>query len=366
MPDEEKNVAELEKAAEETAAADAALEAKLEAAMAETFGTKPDTDDADTDTDDTDTDTDTDDTDKDTDDTDTDEKDKTDDATSEDEEKTEDKTLTLPASHIHTAVRLGISEDEVKELFDKNPEFTISALEKLHAGENGLSARYAQMGRAAVEKEIAERKTTTEDGKETSAKSFVDLKKLRAQFDDDDKEVATLIDGVISPLNDALVKLQAQVDQRVQPTDQTTYNQQEDRAIQSEINSFFDNDRLKEFREYYGTVKPGEDPRDALTRAQFNNRGDVCKQGNFIRIGADFSGEKLTVSDVLERAHLQLTEPMREEMIRGKISSKIKKRAKSLSVKAGLKKVPKTPSSAKDVATQLEAKTAARLKKVFG
>ncbi len=287
----------------------------------------------------------------------------TDDATSEGEKKTDDETLTLLASHIQTAVRLGMSEDKVKEHFDKNPEAMISLLAELHKGENGLSARYAQMGRAIQQKQIADQKTTVDE--DTSSESLVDLKKLRARFDDDDEEAAALIDGVIKPLSDALVKMQKQMDQRVQPNDQTAYSQQEDRAVQSEVNNFFDNDQLKEFRDYYGTVKPGEDPRVALTGAQFQHRGEVCKEGSSIRIGADFSGEKLTVSDVLQRAHLQLTEPMREEMIREEISSKIKKRAKGLSVKAGTKKVPKTPSSG-DATKQLELTTKARLKKVFG
>ncbi len=287
----------------------------------------------------------------------------TDSATSEGEEKTGDETLTLPASHIQTALRLGISEDKVKELFDKDPEFMISALGELHAGENKLSAQYAQMGRAVHKNQLAEQKATA--GDETPPKSFVDLEKLRSRFDSDDEEAATLIDGVVKPLNDALVEMQKQMDQRVQPDGQPAYNQQEERAIQSEVNNFFDNDQLKDFREYYGTVKAGEDPRTSLTGAQFKHRGDICSEGNLIRIGAEFSGQKLTISDVLQRAHLQLTEPMREEMIREEISSKIKKRAKGLSIKAGAKKVPKTPSS-KDAGKQLEIVTKARLAKVFG
>lgn len=288
----------------------------------------------------------------------------TDDTTSKGKKKTGDETLTLPAAYVQTAIRLGMSEDKVKESFDKDPEAMISLLSELHKGENGLSARYAQQGRAIQEQRITKQKTATEE--DTSSESFVDLKKIRARFDDDDEEADALIDGVIKPLSDALKIMRDEIKQlRVQSNGQTVYSQQEDRAVQSEVNNFFDNDQLKEFQEYYGTVKPGEDPREALTGAQFKHRGEVCKEGNFIRLGAAESGEKLTISDVLQRAHLQLTEPMREEMVREKISSKIKKRAKGLSVKAGTKKVPKTPST-KDAGKQLEIVTKARLKKVFG
>lgn len=287
----------------------------------------------------------------------------TDDTTSEGEKKTDDETLTLPASHVQTALRLGMSEDEVKENFDKNPEAMISLLGALHKGENGLNARYAEQGRAIAQKYVADQKVTGDE--DTSSESFVDLKKLRGRFDDDDEEAKALIDGVIKPLNDALVKLQKTVGQQVQPTGQPAYSQQEERAIQSEVNNFFDNDRLKEYQEYYGTVKPGEDPRTVLTGAQFKHRGDVCREGNFIKLGAAESGEQLTVSDVLQRAHSQITEPMREVMIREKITSKIKKRAKGLSVKAGIKTVPKALSS-KDAEKQLEIKTKTRLAKLFG
>ncbi len=293
-------------------------------------------------------------------------KDKEDDTTSDGKKKTDDETLTLPASHVQTALRLGMSEDEVKDNFDKNPEAMISLLGALHKGESGLSARYAQQGRAVAQKQVIDQpKIVTGDG-DTSSESLVDIKKLRARFDDDDEEAATLIDGVIKPLADALKVMRDEVKQlRVQPNGQAAYNQQVDRALHSEINNFFDNDRLKEFQEYYGTVKPGEDPRTVLTGAQFKHRGDVCREGNFIKLGAAESGEQLTVSDVLQRAHSQITEPMREVMIREKLTSKIKKRAKSLSVKAGTKKVPKTPSSG-DVTKQLELTTKARLKNVFG
>ena len=288
----------------------------------------------------------------------------TDDTTSGGKKKTEDETLTLPAAYIQTAVRLGMSEDKVKESFDKDPEAMIALLGELHKGENGLNARYANQGRAIVQKQITERKATGDE--DTSSPSLVDLKKIRARFDDDDEEADALIDGVIKPLADALKEMRDEVKQlRVQPNGQAAYSQQEERGIQSEVNNFFDNDSLKEFQDYYGTVKPGEDPREALTGIQFKHRGEVCREGNFIRLGAADSGEQLTISDVLQRAHLHLTEPMREEMIRGKISSTIKKRAKSLSVRAGTKKVPKTPSS-KDAGRQLEIVTKTRLKKIFG
>jgi hypothetical protein len=293
-----------------------------------------------------------------------DEVDNTDEATSKSGKKTDDdETLTLPAAHIQTALRLGMSEDEVKEQFDENPKFMISALAKLHAGENNLSARYSQMGRAIQEKELGKAKSKSDD--KSTPDSFVDIEKLKERFDEDDDEATALIDGVIKPLNDALVEMKAQLGTRGQPTGHAEYNQQEERAIQSEVNNFFDNDNMKEFRDYYGTVKPGEDPRVVLTGAQFRHRGQVCAEGNLIRIGADFSGDKLTITDVLQRAHLQLTEPMREEMIREQISSKIKKRSKGLSIKAGVKKTSKAPTE-KDPTKRLEAKTKERLKKVFG
>ena len=368
MPDNEKKeteeviktATEAVKEAVDVANAEISLEEKVKDKMNDIFGSD-DMEDTD-DTEDTDVTDDIDDTDV-TDDTDY--KDAvTDNTTSESGKKTDDDTLTLPASHIQTALRLGMSEDKVKDLFDKDPEFMITALKELHAGENKLSAQYAQMGRAVQKDKIAKQEHTANDD-EPSPKSFVDLKKLRGRFDDDDEEAATLIEGIVKPLNDALVKMQSKLDARVQPDGQPAYNQQEELAIQSEVNNFFDNDQLKDFREYYGTVKPGQDPRVVLTGAQFNHRGDVCSQGNFIRIGADVSGQQLTISDVLHRAHLQLTEPMREEMIRENISSKIKKRASGLSLKAGKKKVP-DGSPEEDPVKQLEVTTKARLKKVFG
>ncbi len=308
--------------------------------------------------DDTNTDEDTEDKNEDTEDKD---KEKTDDATSEGKEKTDDNTLTLPAEFMQTAVRLGMSEKEVKDNFDKNPEFMISALGELHKGENGLSAQYSQMGRAIQEKQIAAQKNTSDDD-DTSPESFVDIKKLKAQYEDGDEEML-LIDKVIKPLNDALGKLSKQVNSQVQPDSQPAYSQQEDRAIHSEINNFFDNDNLKPFRDYYGTVKPGEDPRIVLTGAQFKHRNEVCTEGSLIRTGADFAGKKLAISDVLHRAHLQLTESMRAEMIRENLSAKIKTRGKGISIKAG-KRQTSDNSKEKDPEKQLESDTAKRLKAI--
>ena len=285
----------------------------------------------------------------------------TDKTTSEDEKKTDDEPLTLPAQLMQTAVRLGMSEKEVKDNFDKNPEFMISALGELHKGENGLSARYAQMGRAIQQKQTTTQKNTSDDS-ENSPESFVDIKKLKAQYEDGDEEML-LIDKVIKPLNDALGKLSKQVNSQVQPNSQPAYSQQDDRAIHSEINNFFANDSLKQFQEYYGTVKPGDDPRVVLTGAQYKHRDEVCQEGNLIRTGADFAGEKLSVTDVLNRAHLQLTEPMRAEMIRESLSAKIKKRGKGISIKAGTKQGTKK-SSEETPGKQLEHDTAKRLKAI--
>lgn len=351
------------KEAAASVAAEESLESKVRDKMADIFSSEDNTEENDTEEDDTEEeDVEEDGKTREGDKTKEGEDDKvTDDATSKGEKKTDDETLTLPASHIQTANRLGISEDKVKELFDKNPEFMIAALKELHTGENKLSARYAQMGRAIREKQIADVKT--EADKESSPESFVDIKKLKEQYEDGDEE-NILIDKVIKPLNDALVAVSKKVNAQVQPTDQSAYSQQEDRAIQSEVNNFFASDTLNGFREYYGTLEPGDDPRVVLTGAQFKHRGEVCQQGNYIRLGAEQSGEPLVITDVLQRAHLQLTESMREETIREDISSKIKKRAKGLSVKAGVKEVPKA-KSAKDAETQLEVKTKARLDKIF-
>ncbi len=373
MPEKETDVTTENVDADKQVIIDAAAEIRTEKDFVKTvqekldsLGLNPDDEDDEDDEDgveeedETNTDKDTEDENKDTENK---SKEKDEDATSEKGEKTDDEPLTLPAQLMQTAVRLGMSEKEVTENFDKNPEFMISALGELHKGENGLSARYAQMGRVIQEKQIAAQKNTSDDD-ETSPESFVDIKKLKAQYEDGDEEML-LIDKVIKPLNDALGKLSKQVNSQVQPNSQSAYSQQEDHAIHSEINNFFANDDLKQFQEYYGTVKPGEDPRVVLTGAQHKHRLEVCNEGNLIRMGADFAGEKLSISDVLNRAHLQLTEPMRAEVIRESLSAKIKKRGNGISIKAGTKQgINKSPEH-ETPEKQLEADTAKRLKATF-
>ena len=138
-----------------------------------------------------------------------------------------------------------------------------------------------------------------------------------------------------------------------------------DPVIMTTLDNFFGGDGMKPFQEYYGKVEAGD--WRALDAGEFARREAVIAQAEQMVLGAQVQGEAMPLDVALGRAHLMVSEGMREQAIRAEIKSQIKAKAKGVTltpsssgtgVSTGL-----NPDGTKTQA-QLEADTAARLQRM--
>ncbi|MCK4821929.1 hypothetical protein KA005_39560, partial [bacterium] len=134
------------------------------------------------------------------------------------------------------------------------------------------------------------------------------------------------------------------------------------------IEQFFTAEDMKSYKDFYGTIGMGQIFQD-LNPGQQKNRYEVLQIADQMIVGNAMQEIELPVNDALLRAHLLVTEPIREKIIREEIKSSVVKRNKGLTLRpsAGKKSTAAVNEGGKpkDRAGVI-ANAEQRLKKVFG
>jgi hypothetical protein len=117
---------------------------------------------------------------------------------------------------------------------------------------------------------------------------------------------------------------------------------------------------MKPFKDFYGE---GVDEKK-LTIEQSQNRWRVLNDADQILAGAQVSGRRMDPSEALERAHLLLTDSMRDEKVRKQLVAKVKQRSNGITLK------PKSQSTQTGnkptTAADAEARVGQKLAEIFG
>jgi hypothetical protein len=195
---------------------------------------------------------------------------------------------------------------------------------------------------------------------------MIDVKKLKEDFDLDDKTVA-LLEAQNRQIEEATRR-------NVQPVSQPVQQKPvgPDPNIELQIENFFGGENLKDYSEFYGGLKLGEVWGD-LKQGQYNNRWRVVEQANMILVGAESMNKQMDPIEALERAHMMVSEPVRERVIRERIKGDVTKRANSMTIKpsAGSRSVSKVSSDAGEpkkarTRDELASDVQDRLHSIFG
>jgi len=124
---------------------------------------------------------------------------------------------------------------------------------------------------------------------------------------------------------------------------------------------------MKPYKDFYGTMGMGQIFQD-LRPGQQKNRYEVLQTADQMIAGNAIQGIELSINHALLRAHLLVTEPIREKVIREEIKSSLTKRNKGLTLRpsAGKKSAAAVNEGGrpKDRA-EVIANAEQRLKKVF-
>lgn len=278
--------------------------------------------------------------------------------------KTEPDKLALPDNYFRAAQHQGWKPEEIAEFFDKDPEKALKTFGKIYESTNNLSQQFAQLGRSAIELQ----KKKVEPIAPTpvvESKPALDVEKLRKQYEDDPF-------GATVELMKAFTEKPVTAPQAAQiPQPPTGINRQtfeEDIAILQQCNQFFGSEDMKVYEDFYGPTK-GENGMDlydwrVLSPGQNANRQAVIVLADQIISGAELQGREMSVAQGLELAHLSLTRPMTEQVVRERLVSQVKQRSKGITLKpSGATNVPSsgTGEGAK-TEEQALANVAARLK----
>ena len=252
------------------------------------------------------------------------------------EGQTEPEKPALPDNYFRAARHQGWEPEEIAEFYDKDPKKAIKTFGKIYESTNNLSQQFAQLGRSAVE--LEKKKTQvqpTVQPQVVEPKPSLDFEKLRKQYEDDPFGVT--------------VELLKGFSQKPEPTPQATptvqpaTNQQtfdEDMAILQQLNQFFGAEDMQVYEDFYGSTKDENgmhlyDWRGILSPGQQANRQAIIDLADQIISGAELQGREMSVAQGLELAHLSLTRPMVEGVVREKIVSEVKKRSKGVTLKPG-------------------------------
>jgi len=294
------------------------------------------------------------------------------------DDKKADKKFELPDAFHRAAEHDGWKPEDIKGFFEADPERALVTFQNIYQSMNRASKEFANLGRIKAEQTRKQVEDTANADDKTEIKDFVNVEKLKEDYED-----IALIDGVIKPLNDALKQITQEVkslkSQKSPSTDDIAFaksdqiaatQRAEATAKQADIKlieQFFTAENMKPYKDFYGTMGMGQIFQD-LRPGQQKNRYEVLQTADQMIAGNAIQGIELSINDALLRAHLLVTEPIREKVIREEIKSSLTKRNKGLTLRpsAGKKSAAAVNEGGrpKDRA-EVIANAEQRLKKVF-
>ena len=251
-----------------------------------------------------------------------------------DENKDENKDgAKMPDAYIRAAVHNGWKDEDIEAFVKANPEVATKTFENLYNSTNKASREWAAIGRASRTEANKAQKPDESDKLEYGG---VDIAALKKEFDLD-PAVERMLEGSNArdkKLTDALNTLMG--DKTAQPqnvsrVEQSTRNLDvaTEAAVEQQINGFFAVESLKPYSKFYGDLRFGE-TWENLPPEQARNRYAVYQTADQLLAGAAMQAHPMDLNEALERAHLLVTEGMREEVIRSKIKGTATKRRNSM------------------------------------
>lgn len=283
-----------------------------------------------------------------------------------DEKPAAEETTGISDAYYRAAKHQGWDDEEIKNLYDANPELANKTFAKLLESTNRLSQEFATMGRARQQQAQQQQVVTQPESKKDEKSEFkeYDIAQLNKDYDND--PIVKLVEQQQEQMKQLYDKISTMPTPGVQTSeDEVRVKLQQEELVNREVAQYFKADDLKPYKDFYGAVPKGSKGWDGLTTEQQGNRWAVLELAEQILSGAEMQGRKMDVDEALGSAHLIVSESTREKIIRNDIKSKAVKRSKGLSLKPNSGNAPASTGGPADQAT-LEAKTAERLRKVFG
>lgn len=268
---------------------------------------------------------------------------------------------TLPDAYRRTLEHKGWKPEEIDHnLKALGPQF-IAQVEKLHVAQNAENAALAMMGRQirAQESPLQEASGQTPETPPATVKAIpaVDVQGLKEKFGEDE-----LVDAIAAPINAAVEAMNA-ILPNLHAGQEAAQQAEVDRVSQS-VETFFSEDSKQAYTELYGHAKVG------LTDTQVTKRNEVLDHAYNLIVGArEVQGREISLSDAMEMAHNHVSREFDLNAVRHGIVKKAKAREKGITLRPSNRSEQSTlttPNGPPSTRQELESRTRARLRKVFG
>jgi hypothetical protein len=240
----------------------------------------------------------------------------------------EKNTVEIPEAYVRAAIHQGWKQDDVDALIEANPELALTSLASCYNSVTNASREWSALGRAKIqsERDSVESKTTSQE--EPDIAPLVD--KLKESYGNDPLiEVVTKLLQRDTKNESGGSTTNAQQPADLYKTATQRANATADASIDARVAAFFESSELKPYEEYYGSIGLSQSIND-LTNGQQEHRFNVMEEAECILTGLRMRGVDATVEQVLEKAHLLVTEPIREQVIRNSLKDTTVKRKKTL------------------------------------
>jgi len=266
----------------------------------------------------------------------------------------------LTAAEVRAAIHTGWTQEDIDELAEANPGLAKKTCAKALESQNNLSKKFSELGKTQATKE--EPAVPATPAPAPQPKSAIDFTALEKEYEND--PIVGVLKQVVEQNQNLAAEIGTLREAGPRADDAVAKAQaQHDAAVAQQIDSFFERPDVAEYKDTYGEVEKGSKDWDNLTQGQIKKRYEVAEQANLIMLGAEKQGVEMPLEEAFERAHLLVTEDVREQTIRKSIKAKAVKRQKSLTLEpTGSKKVA---SKVKTMA-EVEANAERMLQKLRG
>lgn len=280
-----------------------------------------------------------------------------------DEEKTQGETSPLSDAYNRAALHRSWTQEEIDDFYESNPELANKTFAKIYEEVNRVSQEYANMGRKRKEQSSATVEQPAEHKVESPEFKGVDVDTLRKEYPDEEPLMKVI--ELLNEQNKSLAESRT-AQESAQPTGLSPEQEraliQESAAIEQQVDTFFGSDGLKPYSDFYGKLDKSATDWNALMPGEKANRWAVIKMMDEMITGARVYGRDMNVDEALRLAHLSVTEPIREKIIRKTIQDSVTKRSDSLTLKPT--SVERSESVGTKTEKDVETAVAERLKKI--
>lgn len=280
----------------------------------------------------------------------------------------------LSDAYYRAAIHRGMKPEEIEDFYKSNPKLCVQTLGNIYEAVKRSSEEFAEHGRVAkaqakVEAEAKIKPAVEEKKAEYKGVDFEVLKKT-----DIDPDILAVIKAQDQQSRLQFEEIQElktsrSVQEPDQPSgmtpEQARTASREALAIEQRIEAFFKTDDLKGYKDFYGDVPKDAVDWAALTPGQKANRWAVVEMMDDMLTGAHVHNRDMTLEKAMELAHLNVSEAIREQVIRENLKAAVVKRSGSItlvpsgSAKSGGDAKPQTEE-------ELLIATSERLNKLFG